>query len=88
MVRIVGGAEALQVRFYQEGCVLIESKISVLWCQGNTHLSVNTYRFIVDDIFEHSVVIYSDSDNFHSQPVENAGKKNTCGVIKGHDNKE
>ena len=54
----------------------------LLWCHGNTYLSVRTDRFSVKDIIGRTVVIHGDSDDFHTQPAGNAGKKIACGVIK------
>lgn len=54
----------------------------LLECQGNAYLSVRTDRFSVDEIIGRTVVIHSDSDDFHTQPAGNAGKKIACGVIR------
>lgn len=54
----------------------------LLWCQENAYLSVRTDRFSVKDIIGKTVVIHSDSDDFHTQPAGNAGKKIACGVIR------
>lgn len=58
----------------------------LLECRGNAYLSVRTDRFSVNDIIGRTVVIHSDSDDFHSQPAGNAGKKIVCGVIRKVDN--
>ena len=39
-------------------------------------------QFSVDEIIGRTVVIHSDSDDFHTQPAGNAGKKIACGVIR------
>ncbi len=54
----------------------------LLWCQGNAYLAVKTDRFSVNGIIGRTVVIHSDSDDFHTQPAGNAGKKIACGVIQ------
>ena len=54
----------------------------LLACQGNVYMSVKTDRFSVNEIIGRTVVILSDSDDFHSQPAGNAGKKIACGVIR------
>ena len=54
----------------------------LLACQGNVYRSVKTDRFSVNEIIGRTVVIHSDSDDFHSQPAGNAGKKIACGVIR------
>ena len=55
---------------------------SLLECQGSAYLSVKTDRFSVNEIIGRTVVIHSDPDDFHSQPVGNAGKKIACGAIR------
>lgn len=54
----------------------------LLACQGSAYLAVRTDRFSVRDIIGRTVVIHSDSDDFHTQPAGNAGKKIACGVIR------
>ena len=54
----------------------------LLACRGIAYLSVKTDRFSVDEIIGRTVVIYSDPDDFHSQPAGNSGKKIACGVIR------
>ena len=54
----------------------------LLLCQGDAHLSVATDRFRVCQIIGHTIVIHSESDDFHSQPAGNAGAKIACGVIR------
>jgi len=57
----------------------------LLACGRKAYLSVKTDRFSVNEIIGRTVVIHSSSDDFHSQPAGNAGKKIACGVIrKGH----
>ena len=54
----------------------------LMGCRGNAYLAVKTDRFTVHDIIGKTVVIHSDSDDFHIQPAGNAGKKIACGVIR------
>ena len=53
----------------------------LMCCRGNAYLAVKTDRFTVHDIIGKTVVIHSDTDDFHTQPAGNAGKKIACGVI-------
>ena len=53
----------------------------LICCRGNAYLAVKTDRFTVPDIIGKTVVIHSDPDDFHTQPVGNAGRKIACGVI-------
>ena len=54
----------------------------LIWCRGNAYLSFRTDRFSVNEIIGRTVVIHSDSDDFHTQPAGNAGRKIACGVIR------
>lgn len=54
----------------------------LLCCEGNAYLSVKTDRFCVAEVVGRTVVIHSDTDDFHTQPAGNAGKKIACGVIQ------
>ena len=54
----------------------------LMCCRGNAYLAVKTDRFTVHDIIGKTVVIHSDTDDFHTQPAGNAGKKIACGVIR------
>ena len=53
----------------------------LMCCRGNAYLAVKTDRFTVHDIIGKTVVIHSDTDDFHTQPAGNAGRKIACGVI-------
>ena len=55
-----------------------------MWRRSWNHryLSVKTDRFSVNEIIGRTVVIHSDSDDFHSQPAGNAGRKIAYGVIR------
>lgn len=50
--------------------------------RGRSFLAVKTGRFRPEDVIGRTVVIHSDSDDFHTQPSGNAGKKMACGVIR------
>lgn len=50
-------------------------------CQRDAYLSFRTDRFSVHEVIGRTVVIHSDSDDFHTQPAGNAGRKIACGVI-------
>ena len=54
----------------------------LLSCRGNAYLSIKTDRFSVNEINGRTVVVYSDSDDFCTQPAGNAGKKFACGVVR------
>ena len=54
----------------------------LLLCQGDARLCVATDRFRVCQIIGRTVVIHSESDDFHTQPAGNAGVKIACGVIR------
>lgn len=53
----------------------------LLECKGNAYLSVKTDRFSVNEIIGRTVVIHSDTDDFHTQPAGDAGKKIACGSV-------
>ncbi|MBR1810937.1 MAG: superoxide dismutase family protein [Clostridia bacterium] len=54
----------------------------LLSCGGDAYMAVMTNRFCVRDIIGRTVVIHSDSDDFHTQPSGDAGEKIACGVIR------
>lgn len=51
-------------------------------CGGRGYLAFVTGRFSIGDVIGRTVVIHSGSDDFHSQPAGNSGKKIACGVIR------
>ena len=50
---------------------------------GSAVLAVKTGRFTPREVIGRTVVIHAGSDDFHTQPSGNAGKKIACGVIRG-----
>ena len=49
---------------------------------GRAFLAVETGRFTPCDVVGRTVVIHGSTDDFHTQPAGNAGKKIACGVIR------
>ena len=49
---------------------------------GRAMLVFETGRFRPEEVVGRTVVIHSGSDDFHSQPSGNAGRKLGCGVIR------
>lgn len=50
--------------------------------KGRAFLAVETGRFCLGDIIGRTVVIHSQTDDFHTQPAGNPGRKIACGVIR------
>ena len=48
---------------------------------GRAFLAVETGRFTPCEVVGRTVVIHGSTDDFHTQPAGNAGKKIACGVI-------
>ena len=49
---------------------------------GRAFLAVETDRFFVEDVVEHTAVLHSQPDDFRTQPAGNSGEKIACGVIR------
>ena len=49
---------------------------------GRALLAVETGRFTPCEVVGRTVVIHGSTDDFHTQPAGNAGKKIACGVIR------
>lgn len=50
---------------------------------GSAYMAVRTDRFALRDVIGRTVVIHSGTDDFHTQPAGNPGRKIACGVIRG-----
>lgn len=49
---------------------------------GRAFLAVETGRFTPCEVVGRTVVIHGSTDDFHTKPAGNAGKKIACGVIR------
>ena len=49
---------------------------------GRAFLAAETCRFTPCEVVGRTVVIHGSTDDFHTQPAGNAGKKIACGVIR------
>lgn len=54
----------------------------LLSVNGMALLAVETSRFRPREVIGRTVVIHENSDDFHTQPSGNAGRKIACGVIR------
>lgn len=48
---------------------------------GRAFLAVETNRFFVEDVIEHTAVLHSQPDDFRTQPAGDSGEKIACGII-------
>ena len=48
---------------------------------GSAYMKVLTGRFHVGEVIGKTVLIHAEPDDFHSQPLGNAGSKIACGII-------
>lgn len=55
---------------------------SVFVSDGIAWSAFTTTRFTIKEVLGRTVILHSMSDDFHSQPAGNSGKKIACGIIK------
>ena len=48
---------------------------------GRAFLAVETDRFFVEDVIDHTAVLHRRPDDFRTQPAGDSGEKIACGVI-------